>query len=217
MALVIPVWMALGWLLGAAFGHAVHALLRDDAPQALPRPIKPLGPLGVDPPLQAATAAVFGLLAWRLPLGVALPIYGLYAAALLALLVVDWRTRYVYDTMVYPAIAVAVALTPVARQGPLWQGLAGALIGLACFGLIYLLGRLVYRGRTPMGAGDISLAALLGAVAGHERAVAALLLASLLGAGLALAYWARYRSLRVFMPYGPALCLAGLLTLVLNP
>lgn len=215
MALV-PVWMLLGWLAGAIVGYACRRLLAAEVPTAAVKPLPWLGPLGIDPPLQAASALAFGVLAWRVPFGLTLGIYSLYAVALLALLLIDWRTRYVYDAMVYPAIAAALFLTPLATGGVLWQGIAGALLGAAVFGGIYLLGRLAYRGAVPMGAGDISLAALMGAMVGYEQVLPGLLLASLLGAAIAIGYAVRYRSLKVTMPYGPSLCLAALALLAIG-
>lgn len=210
MGPVVLAWVVLGWLAGALVGHAVRHLLANDAPDVAPRPLAWLGPLGVDPPLQGATALAFGVLAGRLGLGLTLAIYSLYAAALLALLIVDWRTRWVYDAMAYPALAAALLLTPLATGGAFWHGLAGALIGGGVFGALYLAGRWLYRGSVPMGLGDVTLAAILGAMLGHERVVAGVLLGTLLGAAVAIGYGVRYRSLKVSMPYGPGLCLATL-------
>lgn len=191
-------------------GHAIGRLRAYDGPEVAPRPLAWLGPLGVDPPLQAASALAFGVLAVRLGLGLGLAIYSLYAAALLGLLVVDWRTRYVYDAMAYPALVAALLLTPLATGGAFWQGLVGALVGGGVFGALYLAGRWLYRGGVPMGAGDVTLAALMGAMLGYERVLAGVLLATLVGAAVAIGYSLRYRSLKVSMPYGPGLCLATL-------
>jgi prepilin signal peptidase PulO-like enzyme (type II secretory pathway) len=173
----------------------------------------------VDPPLQAATAVAFGLLTLAHGAQVQrLGVYSLYAAVLLALLFVDLRTRYVYDAMVYPSIALAVVLTPLVRSGPLaetwWVGLGGALLGAAVFGAFYLLGRALYQGVTAMGVGDISLAALLGAVVGLDRTLVGLFIASIVGGALALLYLALKQGRHATMPYGPALCLGALALLI---
>jgi hypothetical protein len=58
----------------------------------------------------------------------------------------------------------------------------------------------------------VTIAAMVGAEAA-ACAAQALVLGVLLGGVLALAVWASSRSRHAFMPYGPGLCLGGLLTL----
>jgi prepilin signal peptidase PulO-like enzyme (type II secretory pathway) len=96
-----------------------------------------------------------------------------------------------------------------------WWGLAGAAAGLVSFGLLYLIGRAVYRGAEPLAHGDVTIAAMVGAMAGPLVLTA--LVAGVVFSGLfGLVILALRRSRTATMPYGPGLCLGGLLSLFLT-
>ena len=98
--------------------------------------------------------------------------------------------------------------------------LADAALGAACcaalFAAFYVLGRLWY-GPGALGGGDVSVAAFVGAVAGLSRLPTALVLASAISVGVALAVGLRARSRRASMPYAPALCLGALGSTLVPP
>jgi len=83
-------------------------------------------------------------------------------------------------------------------------------VGGLAFGGLYMLGRVIYRGGEPLGTGDITIAALLGAMAGFPDILTALLVGIFAGGIGAIAILLVGGSRKVFMPYGPALCLGGL-------
>jgi len=96
---------------------------------------------------------------------------------------------------------------------PWWTSVAGALGGFLAFGLLWLVGRLMYRGRIePMARGDITIAAMVGAGAAGCTPQA-LFLGVLLGGLIAIGLLVGRRSRHAFMPYGPGLCLGGLAAL----
>lgn len=159
----------------------------------------------------------------------------LLAVALVQVAVTDLRYRFVYVDVARAITVVAILLNPVThgvslfpRQlaalfdpffpsagpvlGAILVGLLGALGGLLAFLAIYLVGLRLYRGREPLARGDITIAALVGAVAGPDAAVA--LIAGVFFSGVfALAVLLVRRSREAYMPYGPGLCLGGLLAL----
>jgi prepilin signal peptidase PulO-like enzyme (type II secretory pathway) len=95
-----------------------------------------------------------------------------------------------------------------------YWSVVGALGGGLVFGVLYGLGRLIYRGGEPMARGDITIAAMVGA--GAASCVLTALVYGVLASGLiALGVLAVTRSRHVYMPYGPGLCLGGLATLFL--
>jgi type IV leader peptidase family protein len=168
-----------------------------------------------DPLVQAASAAVW--VAARLVFGDQSPRWleaGLLAVPLIQVAVTDLRTRYVYTVIAGIGTALGLALGWQFHSVEWWASLAGAIGAFMAFGLLYLLGRLLYRGRgvEPMARGDIEIATMVGAVAAACTAQA-LFLGVLIGGVLAALTWLVRRSRHDFMPYGPGLCLGGLATL----
>lgn len=139
---------------------------------------------------------------------------GFLALPLVQVAVTDLRTRYVYTVVAVIGLVLGLALGWHFHGGPWWSGIAGALGGAALMGAFYLLGRLVYRGGEPLARGDITIAAMVGAGAA-SMALSALVYGILAGGVLALGWLAVTRSRQGVMPYGPGLCLGGLLTLFL--
>jgi Type IV leader peptidase family len=211
--------LALGWCAGWASATAAHALLADPSPSGPPPPPRPAGwprlgrYLAPDAAVQAALAVVGGLVPllvpgpwWRWLLA------GLLAVPLVQVAVTDLRERYVYTVVALGGLALGVACAPAVHDAAWWWGAAGAAVGFAVFGALYGLGRLLYRGGEPMASGDVTIAALVGAVAG-PYVLSALVLGVLASGLAALAVLAARRSRHALLPYGPGLCLGGLLTL----
>jgi prepilin signal peptidase PulO-like enzyme (type II secretory pathway) len=139
---------------------------------------------------------------------------GLLAVPLVQVTVTDFRTRYVYTVVAAAGLALGLAFGWHFHSAPWFGSMVGAAVGGLAFGALYGVGRLIYRGGEPMARGDITIAAMVGAQAGSAPCAAqALVLGVLLGGALALIVWAVSRSRHAFMPYGPGLCLGGLVTL----
>jgi leader peptidase (prepilin peptidase)/N-methyltransferase len=202
---------AFGWLIGILLGLAARQLGTKQARPALPRGLRVLA---ADPALQAFQALALAALAIRFGPSVQLAIYATLSLVLILVLFVDLRTRFVYSAVAYPGILAGVVLTPIARGGVYWEGLASALLGASVFGALYLLGRLLYRGAVPLAGGDVIIAALVGSVVGTGQLVPAIFLGTLFSGLLALGFAIYWRSLRVYLPYGPGLCLGALVALL---
>lgn len=232
-------WAAVGWLLGIALNAVVTELPRSHrlwARPLCPRCEKPLTPKAFTAvPLPGAShcaacqapiaplwrslewplALLFGTLAWRYEMTAPLLVYSLYAILLLVVLAIDLRHRWVYSIVCYPAALLGVVLSGVVLPSP-WLGLVGAALGFAIFFVAYWAGRLFYKGMEPMGSGDITIATMIGAMAGPQRAAVALVLGSLIvgGVSIALLLGRRVRG-HDFIPYGAGLCLGALVVLYL--
>ena len=168
------------------------------------------GPARSDVLLELATVAIFAALTLVWPPGLALAVHAAFATLLMMILAIDLRHREVYRVLGYGGIVLALRVAPLSMSGGLFSAAVGGTIGGLGFGGLYLIGRAVYRGGEPLGAGDVTIAILLGAMAGFPGVFTALLVGIMAGGIGAVILLALGRGRKVFMPYGPALCLGGL-------
>ncbi|MBV9359552.1 MAG: prepilin peptidase [Chloroflexi bacterium] len=204
---------ALGWVAGLASSRLVAIVVHGQvasARGALQRWV-------VGDVLVQATLAVVGVL---IPLTVLGPAWRWLLALLLAVPVVqvavtDLRERYVYTAVALVGIVLGVFGSPIVHQAPWWSGGAGALVGWLAFGALYVLGRWLYHGREPLALGDVTIAAMVGAVAGPS-VLSALVLGILASGVAAVGVLIARRSGGALMPYGPGLCLGALVGLLLR-
>ena len=198
-----------GWALGFA-----SAWLTDYLQQQDNLPLAHRGPLIRDLGVQASSAVVWAGLAltsdgpWWQWLAA-----GLIATPLLQVAVTDLRHRYVYTLVAAVGIAAGIALQWLVHGGEWWYGIVGALGGFVSFLIIWALGRLLYRGQEePLARGDITIATMVGASAG-PCTLSALVYGVLVSGIFAIGVLIAKRSRHTFLPYGPGLCLGGLITL----
>jgi leader peptidase (prepilin peptidase)/N-methyltransferase len=88
---------------------------------------------------------------------------GLFTAVLVLLAVLDWEQRRIPNGIVLPVLALAWVYA--GRSGFLLSAVAGAAVAFMCFAALYALGRRMY-GPAALGAGDVKLAGLIGAIVG---------------------------------------------------
>lgn len=169
----------------------------------------------------AAVALGAGLIGWSVNSGrgplVAL-IIGLFAAVLIVLAVIDWKTFRLPDSIVlpmYPMLGLAI-LAGVATGAITGEAALTAAISMAAaFVILWLLA--VFTG--GLGFGDVKLGGLLGLVCGLENgyaaALGALLLPMMLGGlvALPLLFIGRRKQEFAFGPY----MVAGALLILLLP
>jgi len=203
---VILLSLALGSLAGMVAGEASRALAEHRLRRAPPDRLSIA--------LASGSALAFGW--WTPPQGD--PATTLLRAGVVTLLdlvlACDIRERAVYPMIVYPAILGLIIAAPLLGTSVVDALLGGAIAG-GLFALLYLLARVRY-GSGALGEGDVTVAVLMGVVVGASRLPVALLLASSIGAVLALLVVVRARSLRATFPYAPALSLATLATLLVR-
>ncbi len=168
------------------------------------------GPVRSDVLLELATAVIFAALSLVWPLDATLAVHCAFATLLMVILAIDLRHRQVYLVLGYGGIVMALLVAGFSMSGGLFSAAVGGLIGALGFGGLYLLGRVIYQGGEPLGTGDITIAALLGAMAGFPGVFTALLVGIFAGGIGAIVILATGGSRKVIMPYGPALCVGGL-------
>ncbi len=136
--------------------------------------------------------------------------WGGFAAALLALALIDARTRWLPDALTQPLVwgglmAAAMGWTSVSLP----DALGGAVAGYLCLWLVYWGFRLA-TGQEGMGHGDFKLLAALGAWFGWQQLLALVLIASLTGLlGALLQMWRKRLPANRQIAFGPFLALAG--------
>ncbi|HEY8475689.1 MAG TPA: prepilin peptidase [Chloroflexota bacterium] len=173
------------------------------------------GPRWFESP-ELPTAVAFGLLALRPEPWTELVVGSVYAALLAANAVLDLRHRYVYGVVVYPSTALALVLTPFRPGQAPWASVLGLAIGVGMFGALYLVGRHGWR-TDALGLGDVQLAGMVGAMVGSGSVLGSLALGVFVNGVVAVVLLLRGKGRGSVFPYGPGLCLGGLLGLLLAP
>ncbi|MDT4951643.1 MAG: leader peptidase (prepilin peptidase) / N-methyltransferase [Pseudonocardiales bacterium] len=171
------------------------------------------------PIVEAATAALFVILTLRilhLHLGSALPAYLYFAAAGLALAVIDLDHKRLPDKIVLPSYAVVAVLLTVASVATHdWWALARAGIGGAALFAFYFA--LAFAYPAGMGFGDVKLSGIIGGVLAYLSWTALLVGAFggfLLGAAVGVAVMATKRGDRkTALPFGPFMIAGALIAI----
>lgn len=145
-------------------------------------------------------AALFGiLLVWML-----IPIF-----------FIDHQEQIIPDRIVYPLIGIGlfanIFFTFTSLENAVW----GALIGFLFLWVIYI-GFKVFTGKEGMGYGDFKLLSALGAWLGVESILGIVIVSSLSGCVLGLAYYL-IRKQNLPFAFGTHLAIAGLVVLFYNP
>ena len=125
------------------------------------------------------------------------------------------RERTTYRILRMAVFGSAVVVLVWFRGGSGWEGLLGALVGMAAGGGLIWLVRVIGSatlGREAMGFGDVTLMAMIGAFLGWQPCMVIFFLAPLAGLVVGLLRLIVLRDKEI--PYGPFLCLATLFTIV---
>lgn len=170
------------------------------------------------PAIEIACGLLFALAIWRFgatPVGVA---WCAFAAALLALAVIDWDTTLLPDDITLPLLWGGLAVSALQwSRVPLDAAVWGAIAGYLSLWLVYWAFKLL-TGKEGMGYGDFKLFGALGAWFGWQALVPIILMASVIGAivGIAMKFSSGLRE-GGYMPFGPFLAGAGLTAMVFGP
>jgi len=166
------------------------------------------------PLIEAATAVLFVASAWRiaeLHLLPALPAFLIFAAIAIALAMIDVDVHRLPNGIVlpaYPVLGIALTLAAVVLDQP--QALVRA--GICGMGLFLLYFVIAFIKPQAMGFGDVKLAGIIGGMLGfisypacYVGAFAGFVIGGIFGV---LAIFARGKTLKTKMPFGPFM-LAG--------
>jgi leader peptidase (prepilin peptidase) / N-methyltransferase len=141
-------------------------------------------------------------------------------AALLSLLFVpvffiDLEHWIIPDSLDLPWIPVGLALGFVSGAFVGWKGaLLGTLVGGGAFFLVMWFGKIAFK-KEAMGFGDVKFAAMLGSFLGALNLLLIMVMASFLGSviGLAIMTSSRKDGKSSYVPFGPFLVMAALITI----
>ncbi|MBI5279445.1 MAG: prepilin peptidase [Burkholderiales bacterium] len=172
--------------------------------------------IGIRYPLvELATGALFAYSVWWggfTPAGLA---WCGFAAALVALALIDLDTMYLPDVITQPLLWAGLLVAALGWTAlPLKSAIWGAVAGYMSLWLVSQ-GYKLLRGEEGMGNGDFKLFAALGAWFGWAALVPLILMASVIGAVIGITL--KLRSGTRAIPFGPLLALAGLTGMVFGP
>ncbi|RJP18930.1 MAG: prepilin peptidase [Candidatus Abyssobacteria bacterium SURF_5] len=189
------------------------------------------------PAVELLTAILFVLLLQRFDHAVALVVYLVFASALVVISFIDLKHYIIPNEISIPGIFIGLALSllparltggefvlpssffflsadPPHVVGSFLNSLIGCLVGGGLLYLTAIFSLLVFK-KEGMGGGDIKLLAMVGAFLGWKLALMTIMLGSALGAivGITLIIL-RLRKRTDYIPFGPYLALAALLSLL---
>ncbi len=176
-------------------------------------------PIGLRYPLvELATGLLFFWCFWHWGPTPAAIVWSGFAAALVALALIDWDTTLLPDDITLPLLwAGLMASTLQWITVPLTTSLWGVIAGYLSLWSIYWAFKLA-TGKEGMGFGDFKLFAALGAWFGWQALVPIILMASVIGAivGITMKFSSGLREGR-YVPFGPFLAGAGLTAMIFGP
>ena len=161
------------------------------------------------PLVELLTAGLSALIAWYFGFGVAALAGMALTWSLIALSFIDFDRQLLPDGITLPLLWAGLLLNVFTVFVPLSSAVIGAVSGYLSLWLVYQLFKLV-TGKEGMGYGDFKLFAALGAWLGWQSLPLIILLSSLVGAIIGIAFILFFRhDRRMPIPFGPFLCMAG--------
>lgn len=166
------------------------------------------------PIVEALTAVLSALVAWRFGWGAAGALALVLLWTLIALTFIDADTTFLPDDLTLPLLWLGLIANLWNTFAPLQEAVIGAVAGYLILWSIYWLFKLA-TGKEGMGYGDFKLLAALGAWLGWKMLLPIILLSSIVGAvvGIVLIALAR-RGRDIPIPFGPYLAAAGFIVLL---
>jgi leader peptidase (prepilin peptidase)/N-methyltransferase len=166
------------------------------------------------PLLEAATALLSMIVAWRFGFSWEMPAALLLTWALIALSVIDFDHHLLPDSITLPLLWLGLTFSLFNLFTGSHDAIIGALAGYLSLWTVYWSFKLL-TGKEGMGYGDFKLLAALGAWMGWGLLLPVVLLSSLVGAviGIALVLL-RGRDRTIPIPFGPYLAIAGWIALL---
>jgi leader peptidase (prepilin peptidase) / N-methyltransferase len=128
---------------------------------------------------------------------------------------IDLDLWIIPNSLDIPWIPVGIVLSFIPGAFVGWKGaLIGAAVGGVLFWLVMWLGKIIFK-KEAMGFGDVKLAAMLGAFLGAINILLIMVIASFLGSiiGLAIIVFSRKEGKTTYVPFGPFLVMASLITI----
>ena len=173
------------------------------------------------PLVEAVTAVLSGIVAWRFGFGAEAIAGVLLTWYLIAIALIDYDHQIIPDSLSLPLLWIGLALSllhPVTGSIVLFvpprEAIVGALAGYLSLWSIYHLFKII-TGKEGMGYGDFKLLAALGAWLGYAYLPLVVMLSATVGAILGIGLIvAKGRDRNIPMPFGPFLAAAGWLAML---
>lgn len=169
-------------------------------------------PISWQYPLVELTMALLSVaLLFKFGLSSTLPIYHVFTAALLAVIVIDYNYKIIPDSISLPGIIMGFACSFFNPLVTWQQSGIGLLIG---GGVLYAVaaGYYLFTKREGMGGGDIKLLAMIGAFLGWQSLPFVVFGSSILGAVVGIGAMAKQKKGgKTVIPYGPFLSIAAII------
>jgi leader peptidase (prepilin peptidase)/N-methyltransferase len=156
------------------------------------------------PIVEAVTALLFALAAWRSTALADLLVMWLFLSALVAITGIDLEHQIIPDWITLPGIVVGFLTSFLGTRVSWLDSLLGILVGGAILFVVIMLSG------GGMGGGDMKLSAMIGAFLGYKLALLTLFLAVILGGFVALGLLSTgIRRRKDPIPFGPFLAIAA--------
>ncbi len=139
-------------------------------------------------------------------------LYALYACVFLVVLITDLEQHLIFNVVILPAIVIALAGSLLPGIPEPMDSIIGAAVG---FGFFFIVALVKPGG---MGAGDVKLAAFIGAVVGFPNIITALVIGIFSGGIVSLILvLTRVKTMKSYIAYGPFLLFGGAVIAFLGP
>jgi len=158
--------------------------------------------------VEAVTAGLFWLAAWRIGWQIELILALLFLSALIAITAIDLEHQLIPDRITLPGILLGFLANLLTGKVSLVDSIFGILVGGGTFFVIILVSR------GGMGGGDMKLGAMIGAFLGWRFTVLTIFSAVLLGGAIAAGlFLAGIRGRKDPIPFGPFLAIGSVASL----
>ncbi|MHB8728034.1 MAG: prepilin peptidase [Sulfuricaulis sp.] len=166
------------------------------------------------PLVEILTGFLSAFVAWRFGFSAAALAGLILTWCLIALTFIDYDRQLLPDDITLPLLWAGLIFNIFAVSATLLSAVIGAACGYVSLWLVYQVFKLV-TGKEGMGYGDFKLFAALGAWLGWQSLPLIILLASLVGAVVGIAFILLFsHDRRTPIPFGPFLCVAGWVSLM---
>jgi leader peptidase (prepilin peptidase)/N-methyltransferase len=166
------------------------------------------------PMVEILCSGLFAVIGWRVGAQPQALLWCAFAAALVALSLIDWDTTVLPDAITLPLLWAGLLCATLGWTIPLTTAVIGACAGYLSLWSVYWFFKLA-TGKEGMGFGDFKLLAALGAWLGWQALLPIVLGASILGAlvGIGMKVAGALREGR-YVPFGPFLAGAGMVVML---
>jgi leader peptidase (prepilin peptidase)/N-methyltransferase len=164
--------------------------------------------------VEVLTAFLFLLLYRQFGLSYTLPLALLFTSIMIVVGFIDLRNKIIPNAITLPGIAVGLICSALQGSSMLYDAIWGVLLGGGGLLVVGGVGRWLFK-KESMGAGDIKLAAMIGAFWGWKIVLATLLLSFLSGGIGGLLILLAERSVRGsrVIPFGPFIAASAVIAL----